>query len=84
MYVETSSNNHGANHVIVSWERTDIVHISHINFYCNRFSTSDKNLRGMGRFLVQVLKEDSSWSTIYNINKKSQDRNGSTVWHFFH
>ena len=33
MYVETSSNNHGANHIMVSWERTDIIHISNINFY---------------------------------------------------
>ena len=80
VYVETSSNNHGANHVMVSWERTDIIHSSHVKFYYNRFSTSDQNLRRMSRFLVQVLKEDNSCSTIYNINKNSQYRNGSTVW----
>ena len=33
MYVETSSNNHGANHVMVSWERTDVIHIFYIKFY---------------------------------------------------
>ena len=37
MYVETSSNNHGANHVMVFWERSDIIHISNIKFYYNRF-----------------------------------------------
>ena len=32
MYIESSGNNHGANHVMVSWERTDIIHISNIEF----------------------------------------------------
>ena len=32
MYVETSSNNHGANHILVSWERSSIIHISNIKF----------------------------------------------------
>ena len=64
MYVETSSNNHGANHIMVSWERSDIIHISNIKFYYNRFLPSDQNLRGMGRFRNQLLLEDNSWSTI--------------------
>ena len=37
MYIETSSNNHGSD-LFVSWERTDIIQISNITFYCNRFS----------------------------------------------
>ena len=37
MYIETSSNNHGSN-VFVSWERTDIIQITNITFYYNRFS----------------------------------------------
>ena len=82
VYVETSGNNHGANHVMVSWERTDIIHISYIKFYYNRFSTYDQNLGGMGRFRIQLLLEDNSWSTLYDINN-SQYSNGSTVWHFF-
>ena len=82
MYVETSSNNHRANHVMVSWERTDTIHISNIKFYYIIFSTSDSNLRVMGRFGIQLLLEDNSWSTVYNI-KKSQYSNGSTVWHLF-
>ena len=37
MFVETSSNIHG-NIVFVSWERVDIIQITNISFYCNRFS----------------------------------------------
>ena len=83
MYVESSSNHDGANHAMVSWERTETIHISKIKFFHNRFSTSDQNLQGMGRFRIQLLLEDNSWSTIYNINKNSQYSNGSTVWHLF-
>ena len=78
MYIETSGNNHGANHVMVSWEGTDIIHISNIIFYYNRFSTSDQNFRGMGRFRIQLLLEDNSWSTIYNIPKINQFSSGLT------
>ena len=38
MYIETSSGNHGHNRVFVSWERTDIIQITNITFYYNRFS----------------------------------------------
>ena len=68
---------------MVSWERTDIIHISNIKFYCTRFSTSESNLRGMGRFRIQFLLEDNSWSTTYNINKNSHYSHGSTVWHLY-
>ena len=37
MYIETSSNNHGHEKVFVSWERTDIIQITNITFYYNRF-----------------------------------------------
>ena len=37
MYIETSSNNIG-NNVFVSFERTDIIQITDITFYYNRFS----------------------------------------------
>ena len=50
MYIESSGNNHGANHVMVSWERTDIIHISNINFFYNRFSPSNQKFGGMARF----------------------------------
>ena len=55
MYIESSGNNHGANHVMVSLERIDIIHISNIKIFYNRFSTSDQNLRGMGRFRIQLF-----------------------------
>ena len=41
MYIETSSNNHG-NNVFVSFDRTDIIQISNITFYYNRFSILTK------------------------------------------
>ena len=63
MYIETSSNNHG-NNVFVSFERTDIIQISNITFYYNRYSilTID-SLKAMGRFRIQLLLEDNTWST---------------------
>ena len=79
MYVESSGNNYGANHILVSWERTDIIHFSKIKFYYIQFSTSDPTLRDLGRFRIQLLLEDISWSTIYNKNKNSHYSNGSTV-----
>ena len=66
---------------MVSWERTDITHTSKINFYYIRFSTYDQKVSGMGRFRIQLILEDNSRSTIYNITKKTQNSNGSTVWH---
>ena len=54
MYVETSSNNHGHERVFVSFERTDIIQISNIKDYYNRFSilTNDSK-KSMGRIRVQ-------------------------------
>ena len=68
MYIKTTSNNHGEN-VFVSIERTDIIQISNITFYYNRFSISDVNLRAMGRFRIQLLLENNSWTTQNTINK---------------
>ena len=72
MYIETSSNNHGSN-VFVSWERTDIIQISNITFYYNRFSIlTNDNLKNMGRFSIQLLLDDNTWSTQYAIDKNTQ------------
>ena len=72
MYIETSSNNHGSN-VFVSWERTDIIQISNIIFYYNRFSIlTNDNLKNMGRFRIQLLLDDNTWSTQYTIEKNTQ------------
>ena len=73
MYIETSSNNHGHERVFVSCERTDIIQISNITFYYNRFSILTNNsLKAMGRFKNQLLLEDNTWSTRYNIPKNDQ------------
>ena len=56
MYIETSSNNHGHERVFVSWERTDIIQISNIIFYYNRFSVLTNNSKkSMGRFRIELL-----------------------------
>ena len=80
MYIETSSNNHGSN-VFVSWERTDIIQISNITFYYNRFSilTNDSK-KSMGRFRIELLLKDNTWSTRYNIPKNDRYSNSSTQW----
>ena len=78
MYIETSSNNHG-NNVFISWERTDIIQISNITFYYNRFSiiTNDSK-KSMGRFRIELLLEDNTWGTRYNIPKNDRYSNSST------
>ena len=80
MYIETSSNNHGKN-VFVSWERTDIIQNTNITFYYNRFSflTGDQH-KAMGRFRIQLLFEDKTWSTRYNIPKNDRYSDNSTDW----
>ena len=79
MFIETSSNNYG-NNVFVSFERIDIIQITNISFYYNRYSSSNQNLRAMGRFRIQLLLENNSWSTQYTINKNSQYNDNSTDW----
>ena len=80
MYIETSSNNHG-NNVFVSWERTDIIQITNITFYYNRFSIlTNEEKKSMGRFRIQLLLEDNTWSTQYTIAKNRQYSNTSTEW----
>ena len=72
MYIETSANNHG-NNVFVSFERTDNIQISNITFYYKRFSIlTNGNLESMGRFRIQLLLEDDTWSTSYNIPRNNR------------
>ena len=69
LYIESSSNNHG-NNVFVSFERTDIIQITNITFYYNRFSIlTNDSLKSMGRFRFQLILEDNTWSNLYNIPK---------------
>ena len=80
MYIETSSGNHG-NNVFCSFERTDTIQITNITFYYNRFSIlTNKNLKAMGRFRIELLLEDNTWSTQYIIPKNSQYSTTSTEW----
>ena len=80
MYKETSSNIHG-NKVFASFERTDIIEIGNIAFFSNRFSILvSGSLNSMGRFRIQLLPEDSTWSTRYNIPKNDRYSDTSTDW----
>ena len=80
MYIETSSNNQG-NNVFVSWERTDIFQITNITFYHNRFSILTNDFKKpMGRFRIELLLEDNTWSTRYNILKNYRYSDSSTQW----
>ena len=80
MYIETSSNNHGPN-VFISWERIDIIQISNITFYHNRFSNlTDDNLKNMGRSRIQLILDDKTWTIQYTIPKNRQCSDNSTDW----
>ena len=81
MYIETSSNNYGHERVFVSFERTDIIQISKISFYYNRFSIlTNESKKSMGRFRIHFLLEDNTWSTRYNIPKIDRYSDSSTQW----
>ena len=81
MYLETSANNHNAfgDTVFVELSRTDIINISNITFYYNRFSSSDSVKRNMGRFEIQILR-DNVWHPIYTIAKNTNYSTQSTDW----
>ena len=80
MYKETSTSNHGSI-VFCSFERTDIIQLTNITFYHNRFSTlTNDNLKAMGRFRNQLLLEDDTWNTQYTIAKNTQYSGNSTDW----
>ena len=67
--------------MFVSWERTDILQITNITFYYNRFSIlNNDSLKSMGRFRIQLLLGANTWSTRYNIPKNDRYSNSSTDW----
>ena len=78
MYIETSSNNFGEN-VFCSWERIDIIQLSNITFYYNRFSIQG-DFRAMGRFQIQILTEDNVWFTKFILPKNTQFSTLSSDW----
>ena len=55
--------------------------ISNITFYYNRLSilTNDA-LKSIGRFRIQLLLENNTWSTQYTTAEKTQYSNSSTDW----
>ena len=81
MYIETSGNNSANDDVFVSWERIDIIQISNITFYYNRYSILiDDSKKSMGRFRIQLLLENTAWSTQYTIAKNDEYSDNSTDW----
>ena len=81
MDIETSSKKHGHQRVFVSWERTDFIQITNITFCYNRVSIlTDDSLKSMGRYKIQLLLEDNTWSTKFEIPKKDRYGNPSTDW----
>ena len=81
MHIETSSNIHGNNIVFISFERTVYIQISNITFFCNRFSIlSNDSLEAIGRFGIQLLLEDNTWSTRYNTAKDDRYSDTSPHW----
>ena len=80
MYIETSGYNSNGVNIFFSWERTDIIRISNITFYYNRFSSSDANLRAIGRLQIQLLLQDNTWSTKYTTPKNDRFSDSSTEW----
>ena len=79
MYLESSGNNNGDN-TYVKLIRTDIIQITNISFYYNRFSISDENLRAMPRFRIQILLENGNRENKCTIEKNSEFSNSSTEW----
>ena len=80
-YIETSGANSGSHIVYCSWERTDIIQITNITFYYNRYSIlTDNNKKSMGRLQIQLLLENNTWSTQYTIPKNSQYTDSPTEW----
>ena len=78
MYIETSGKNFGPN-ILCSWEKIDIIQISNITFYYNRFSIQG-DLRAMGRFRIQILTKDNVCLTKFDKPKNEQYSNAGTDW----
>ena len=80
MYIETSGVNNSSENVLCSIRRIDIIQVTNNTFYYNSYSISDSNYRSMGRFRIQLLLGDNTWSTRYIIPKNDQYSDTSTDW----
>ena len=79
MYFETSGNNSGSN-TYIKLIRTDIIQISNISFYYNRYSATDPDLRAMGRVSIDILLDDNTLVNKYLIQENTQYSDSSTEW----
>ena len=80
MYIDTSCVNRG-NNVFLSWERTAIIKITNITFLYNRYSIlTNDSLKSMGRFRIQMLMDDNTWSRQFTTDKNTQYSVFSTDW----
>ena len=79
VYIETSGNNNG-DYTYVKLIRTDIIQITNISFYYNRYSSSNPDLRAMGRFSIDILLDNDIWTNKYIIQENTQFSNSSTEW----
>ena len=78
IYIKTSSNN-TTNSACVILKRIDFIQITNITFHYNRFSfLTNSSLKSMGRFRIQLLLEDNTWSTKYHTDKNSNYSSSST------
>ena len=84
MYIKTSANNHKTTNDIlfISFERTDIIHISNITFFYNRFSMCMADRKNMGRFEIQIIG-NSVWQTEYTMDKDTNYSTLSSDWILF-
>ena len=81
MYIETSGNNSGNDEIFVSWERVDIIQVTNVTFYYNRYSIlTDGYKKSMGRFRIQLFLENNTRSTHYTIAKNDEYSDNSTGW----
>ena len=61
---------------IVVLNGTDIIQITNITFYYNRYSIlTNDSMKSMGRFRLQLLLSDNTRSTRYNIPKNDRYSN---------
>ena len=84
MYKETSANNQytSIDIVLVSFERTDIIHISNITFYYKRLSTSAASKKNMGKMEIHFLR-NGVWQTEYTMDEYTNFSAISTDWSLF-
>ena len=80
MYIESSGANHGYDHIFCSWERTDKLQITNITYCYNKFSITDPDLKNIGRFRIQLLLDNNTWTTQYTIEKNSQFDETDSDW----